>query len=357
MRSFSPVLLALLALGACNNPGTPAPGGKEPAGAPAVEEVGDTLATVDGMVIGSKAFEKAAARTAPKEGDTLSVAERHEILDRLIADKVLYQEALRKGLDQDPKVQKVMVNTLLRQEVYAQVRNSDFSEELLQAYYDAHPEEFIVPEKVQIKRILVRVTDERPEAAAQDEAARLRGLVAADPKETFKDVASKSSEDPYRRRGGDIGFVSADGKPGLDQAIVDKAFQMGVGEVSEPFKTEDGYNIIYVANKREKVERTFQQMKGSVLRKVKNEKLKELYDQYVAQLKQGAKVEIDEAKLAAVDIKQAVRAMPPGMDMNPMLSQRQAALPGADEGEDLGAIEGEGEAIDEAIGAGAGDEE
>jgi parvulin-like peptidyl-prolyl isomerase len=250
-----------------------------------------------------------------------------------------------------------MVNTLLRQEVYAQVRNSDFIEELLQAYYDAHPEEFIVPEKVQIKRILVRVTDERPEAAAQEEAARLRGLVAADPKETFKDVASKSSEDPYRRRGGDIGFVSADGKPGLDQAIVDKAFQMGVGEVSEPFKTEDGYNIIYVANKREKVERTFQQMKGSVLRKVKNEKLKELYDQYVAQLKQGAKVEIDEAKLAAVDIKQAVRAMPPGMDMNPMLSQRQAALPGADEGEDLGAIEGEGEAIDEAIGAGAGDEE
>jgi len=330
MRSWIPFLLVVgLSLGACN-PAANQPAGGPEAGATPVEEVGETLATVNGDVIGSKAFEKAAARTAPKEGETLSAEERREVLDRLIADQVLYLEALKKGLDQDPKVQKVMVNTLLRQDVYAQVRNSDFSEEMLQAYYDAHPEEFVVPEKVQIKRILVRVTDERPDAEAQAEAARLRGAVADDPKETFKDVASKSSEDPYRRRGGDIGFVAKDGKPGLDQAIVDKAWAMAVGEVSEPFKTEDGYNVIYVANKRERVDRTFQQMKGSVLRKVKNEKLKELYDQYVAQLKQGARIEVDEAKLAAVEIKQAMRAMPPGMELNPMLGQREAALPGLD---------------------------
>ena len=127
-----------------------------------------------------------------------------------------------------------------------------------------------------------------------------------------------------------MGFVSSEGKPGLDSAIVERAFEMSVGEVSEPFKTEDGYNVVYVANKRERVERTFQQMKGSVLRKVKNEKLKDLYQQYVDDLKEGANIKINEDQLSAIDIKHAVKAAPPGMQINPMLAQRDAALPGAE---------------------------
>ncbi len=342
MRSWIPfsLLLGMLVIG-CESNTTSNPAGG-PAGGPPADDIGEVIATVDGLQIGSRDFEKAAARTAPKDGSSLSDEERHEVLDRLIADKVLYKEALRLGLDQDPKVQKVMVNTLLRQEVYAQVRNSDFSEEMLQAYYDDHPEEFVVPEKVQIKRILVRVNDERSDADAMAEAERLRDMVADNPKDSFKEVASKHSEDPYRRRGGDVGFVSAEGKPGLDEAIVAKAFEMSVGEVSAPFKTEDGYNIVYVANKRERVERTFQQMKGSVLRKVKNEKLKELYQGYVDELRTGSSIEINEDKLAAIDIKAAVKAAPPGMELNPMVAERDAKLPG--------------QADDDANEEGAGDE-
>jgi len=343
MRTLIPfsLMLGLLIAGCETSTSTNPAGG--PGGGPPADDIGEVIATVDGLSIGSRDFEKAAARTAPENGESLNSEERHEVLDRLVADKVLYREALRLGLDQDPKVQKVMVNTLLRQEVYAQVRNSDFGEEMLKVYYDEHPEEFVVPEKVQIKRILVRVSDERSDADAMAEAQRLRGLVADNPKDDFKEVASKNSEDPYRRRGGDVGFVSSEGKPGLDEAIVAKAFEMSVGEVSEPFKTDDGYNIVYVANKRERVERTFQQMKGSVLRKVKNEKLKDLYQSYVDDLKTSSAIEINEDKLAAIDIKAAVKAAPPGMELNPMLAEREAKLPGA---EDAEAAEGEGDATE-----------
>lgn len=324
MRTFSLAALVIVSafFTACN-PSTDA-SKKTGAGATdataAAEDIGEVLAEVAGMKIGSVEFEKAAARTVPADGETLSDKEKREILDRLVADKVLYQEALKKGLDQDPKVQKVMVNTLLRNEVYSKVRNSDFGDEMLEAYFNEHKDEFIVPEKVQIKTILVRITDERPDAAARTEADRLRKMVMENPKDTFKDVASKYSEGPYRRRGGDIGFVSKEGKPGLDQALVDLAFTMQVNAVSEPVKTGDGYNIVYVANKREKVERTFQQMKGSVLRKVKNDKLKSLYDEYVAQLKQTTKVQVNEAKLAAVTVKHTAKPMAaPGIELNPAI--------------------------------------
>ncbi len=318
MRKLSPALLTVAALwiGACDG-GAKTSDAKTGGGAakastesPALD-IGETIADVDGVPVGSDEFKEAAARKKPEQGDTLSAAEKKEVLDRLVDEKLLYKAALSKGLDKDPKVQKVMVNTLLRQEVYANVRNSDFTDEELQAYYEAHKDEFVVPEKVQIKRILVKVSKERSESEAQAVAQEAYKQLKKDPG-SFKDVAAKISEDPYRRRGGDVGFVPRSGKPGLSDAVVEKAFTMSVEQLSEPFLTDEGVNIIYVANKRERVERTFQQMKGSVLRKVKNEKLKEMYESYVAQLRQGAKVSVDEAKLAEMEIKVGSRRPPTG---------------------------------------------
>ena len=269
---------------------------------------------VNGQKVGSKEFEEAASRKQPAEGDTLSDAEKQEILDRLVEEKLLYQKALTLGIDKDPKVQKVMVNTLLRQEVYASIRNSDFTDEELQAYYDANKDDFVVPEKAQIKRILIKITDERPEADAAALAGEVHGKLRQDIKQ-FTELAARHSEDPYRRRGGDVGFVPRTGKPGLDQAIVDKAFELNVEQLSEPFKTSEGFNIIYLANKRERVERTFQQMKGSVLRKVKNERLKEMYDTYVDGLRTSAQIRIDQDQLALVEVQASRRS--PGVRLNP----------------------------------------
>jgi peptidyl-prolyl cis-trans isomerase C len=267
----------------------------------AVIDIGRELGSANGVPVGDIEFKQAAARKAPADGKALSLAERKEVLDRLIEEKLLYKAALAKGFDKDPKVQKVMVNTLLREELYKQVKNSDYTDAELQAYYEAHKDEFEVPEKVQLKRILIKVSEKRSEADAQTEAKRIYDLVKGSP-DKFKELAGQHSEDAYRRRGGDVGFVAKSGKPGLDQEVVDKAFTLNEGQISEPFRSPEGFNIVQVAAKRERVVRTFAQMKGSVLRKVKNEKLKELYDSYVAQLRQGADIKMDEKALMEVDL-------------------------------------------------------
>ena len=336
LNSTLGVLLLGGLLAACDGSTTGSAGGEGSTtsgaeGAAAGTDIGETLATVNGVKIGTKEFEESAARKTPESGDSLSAAEKQEVLDRLVEEKLLYKAALEKGLDKDPKVQKVMVNTLLREVVYANVRNSDFTDQELEAYYEAHKEDFVVPEKVQIKRILIKIQDDRPDAAARAEAERIRAEVVKNP-DSFKDLAGQYSEDPYRRRGGDVGFVASTGKPGLDEAVVAKAFTMNVGDVSEVFLSEDGYNIITVANKRERVERTFQQMKGSVLRKVKNDKLKELYDNYVASLKTGAKIDIDQAKLDGIEISPARRPLTPGLTLEGGPAPA-GALPGGEEGD------------------------
>jgi peptidyl-prolyl cis-trans isomerase C len=329
MRSFASILMAVSLLAGCN--GGAAPGGGTPGkdGATAKPgDIGETIATVNGTPIGSKEFEENASRRTSTSGGALTADEKKEVADRMVDDVLLYNEALKRDLDKDPKVKKVMVNTLLRDEVYGNVRSADFTDQELQTYFEAHKDEFIVPEKVQVKRILIKVGDARSDADAKKQADQVRADLVKNP-DSFKDLAEKFSEDPYKRRGGDVGFVSKTGKPGLDQKVVDKAFELKNGDISEVFKTDEGYNIISIANRREEVERTFQQMKGSVLRKVKNDKLKELYDAYVAKLRAGAKIEMDDAKIQKMEVQGTKQPAGPGMTIGPNGAMRPGGgMPG-----------------------------
>jgi parvulin-like peptidyl-prolyl isomerase len=267
------------------------------AGAPvsaADAEDGDdaVIAMVNGMPVTAADFDRE-CRRAQREPDQGLNDFRSQVIDELILETLLYQEALRQELDRDPKIRKMMVNTLLKQDVYSTISTSDISEEQLRDYFDAHPEEFVVPEKVQIKRILIGVTELRGDNEARALAANLQAQAAVDPSR-FKELAMAHSDGPYARRGGDLGFVSGEGKPGVEQAVVTVAFGLGTGQVSAVFETDQGFNVVYVPNRRERVERTFEQMRGSVLRKVKSVRYLELYEAFVADLSQGAAILRDE---------------------------------------------------------------
>lgn len=331
-------------------------GGGSGGGAPdfsggATEEIGEPIAHVNGMPVGTVEFDQAASRRGPGETD-LDAAARKEVLDKLVEEKLLYQEAVRQKIDRDPKIQKMMVNTLLKKEVYGTIKNNDITDDELKKYFDEHKDEFIVPAKVQIKDILIKVEAGKTEDDAKKEAERILGEVKAKP-DQFKELAIKYSQGPYARRGGDLGFVSTKGKPGVDQKIVDEAFKMEKDQISGVIKADDGFHIITVANKREQVERTFDQMKSSVLRKVKSERYKEKYDAYVAGIKKNAKVEVDEKKLADHKIERkagpapggpgglqlggedAPGGMPGGLTIRPGGPAAGGALPaGAEEGGD-----------------------
>ena len=313
--------------------------GATPATSPDLEDEGAILATVGSVTISEREFQTAASRRPPSSGSTLSEEEKREVLDRLISEKLLYLRAVEEGLEQDPKVQKVMINTLLRDRVYSTVRNADFEDDVLRAYYDTHRDEFIIPEKIQLKRSLIRVNDDRTAEEARAEAQRIHAEIAEDPSR-FRQLASEFSEGPYKRRGGDIGYVGRDGKAGLDQDVVERGFELDEGQLSEVFETDDGFNVIFVNKRRARVERSFQQVKGAVLRKLKNERLKELYNEFVEGLREVNEVTVNEILFEAVEVSPGPQlgglpgrgpAIGPGG--GPSLPQLQARPPGATSGD------------------------
>ena len=305
--ALTPLFVILLACGG-NESKTETSNAQKESNIPAKDEgnIGEVLATINGIAIGSNDYQKIASRTSPSDGKGLNSDEKLTVLNNMIEEELLFQEAYNRGLYRDPKVRKVMINALLREEVYSQVRNSDFADAELQAYFDEHSSDFTIPEKVQFSRILIKVTSDRPDADAKAESDRIYTELKKNPAK-FRETATKISEGPYRRRGGDVGFVPRDGKPGLDEVIVEKAFTMKKGQLSQPFLTKDGYNIIYIKENREAIPRTFQQMKGSVLRKLKNEKLENMKSEYVTDLNTKAIIEKKEDKLQTIEVKPSAR--------------------------------------------------
>jgi len=273
-------------------------------GAPATLPVapsGQVVAAVGaGGVTAEDYLDRAMRSPAATTGD-MSDEERQDIIDALVTEEALWQEACAKGMYRDSKVRKIMVNLLLREEIYTNVKASDFSPDELHSYYDDHLEEFVVPEKIQVKRILLKNTPDRDAAAGLALAADLRGQLLKQP-DRFQELAAKYSDGPYKRRGGDLGYISREGKAGIDADVIAKAFELDVGEVSEPFTSESGVNLVAVVVRRERQERSFENMKGSVLRKLKNERYKELTESYVAGIKGKYPVTVYQEAIDGLDL-------------------------------------------------------
>ena len=259
------------------------------------------VAWVEGVPISMADLREALVRVVPSDPTRLepSVDQVREALTKLVEEEMLFQASMEQGLARDPKVKKVLVNQVLRDEVYSNVTNANFSEEAMLAYWEAHRQDFMVPEKVQLKRIFITTNSERSSAEAQERAEELRGLATKEGA-SFQELAVQHSEDPYKRRGGDLGFVSREGKPGISDKTIQMGFDLRDNEISEVFQTDGGFEFVMKVNTRPEVVRDFDQMKGSVLRKMKNERYTSLHEAYLNTLRQSYVVQIDEGVLATV---------------------------------------------------------
>jgi parvulin-like peptidyl-prolyl isomerase len=124
------------------------------------------------------------------------------------------------------------------------------------------------------------VTDD--EAKAKIEAIRKR---IVDGKEDFAKVAKAESDDKHSgEEGGELGtFGHGMMVPQFEQA----AFALKAGEISQPVKTQFGYHLIQV---EEKKTQPFDEVKDELKQKLGPEKVEQL----VTDLKKQNKVELNE---------------------------------------------------------------
>ncbi len=165
------------------------------------------------------------------------------------------------------------------------------------AYYDQHTDEFKQEEQVRARHILLQVNDKRTEAQA---LAQLQALKARIQKgEDFAKLAGEVSEDPSSKtQGGDLGFF---GRGRMIKEFEDAAFGARPGDVIGPVKTSFGVHLIRVEDRRPGGQRSFEEAKPQIENRLRSEraqslaeaKAKEIHDRLA---KESA---LDVAKLRA----------------------------------------------------------
>lgn len=139
----------------------------------------------------------------------------------------------------------------------------EVTEDKLHAYYDQHKDEFQAPEERKVRHILVQVA-ENADAAAMDAArAKIEDIAnRLENGEHFDVLAKEFSDDPgSKEQGGDVGWIS----PGvMAKAFEEAAYKLEKGKVSEPVRTPFGFHLIEVTEIKSGGEGSFDALRDEI---------------------------------------------------------------------------------------------
>ncbi|MDA8388753.1 MAG: peptidylprolyl isomerase [Nitrospiraceae bacterium] len=249
------------------------------------------LARVDGTEITVSAFERQ-VRDLPRAARKLvEGAGGTALLNSMIDRELLYQEAKKKGLDEDPDIKgriedtekDVLANALIERETAGKTRVGDGEARL---YYNSHPSEFRDVREVRISRIVV--PDEK-------NAARL--LAGLRKGADFGRLAAMYSADRRSAaRGGDMGYFAYGQLPARirDAVFGSKKKAGGRNAVFRVFRTGAGYGIYRITDRRT-VNYPFDKIKGALERRLADLEFEKAVQNLVSRLRKGAKIEVNRA--------------------------------------------------------------
>lgn len=217
---------------------------------------------------------------------------RQKFLDELVKKEVLYQEALKRGLDKTPEFTKkvedfkklTLASEILEKEIVSKTKVSD---QEARDYYNKHKDEFVTTSQIKASHILVKTEDE-----AKKILARLKKG------EKFEDIARKESLDKgSAQNGGDLGYFS---RGQMIPAFEKAAAALKVGELSQPVRTDYGYHIIKVIDKKTGPTVEFDRIKDMIVQRLSGERQKEAFEKYIEEVKKNYKIEVNKEALAQV---------------------------------------------------------
>ncbi|MBB3399154.1 MULTISPECIES: peptidylprolyl isomerase [unclassified Rhizobium] len=204
-------------------------------------------------------------------------------LSAAIDVKLLAQDAIAEKLDQTAEFKKRMQYLADRELHNAYFKKhvvDTVTDEEVKARYDKEVAALPKQEEVHARHILVKTEDEAKDVIKQLDAGK-----------NFADLAKEKSTDPNKADGGDLGYFT---KGRMVKEFEVAAFALEKGTYTKtPVKTDFGYHVILVEDKRDAPPPAFDQVKDQVRQLVMRDK----YLALLAAAKEKSKVEITDEPL------------------------------------------------------------
>lgn len=174
---------------------------------------------------------------------------------------------------------------LLMSDLLDSVGKEALTDAAMRQVYDDAIKQMSDEEEVRARHILIRAAP-GDEKASEEAKQKIEGVVARLKKgEDFAKLAAELTEDPSgKANGGDLGYF---GKEQMVPEFADAAFKLDKGQISDPVKTQFGWHVIKVEDKRTKQPPPFDAVKPQIEQYVMRKAQAEL----VQKLRSEAKVE------------------------------------------------------------------
>jgi peptidyl-prolyl cis-trans isomerase C len=222
-------------------------------------------AVVNGKAIPSSRVESVVKQVVAQGEQPDSPELRASVKENLIAGEVLYQEAQKRGFDNNASVkdqleavrQSIIIEALMR----AHIAKNPVKDADIQAEYDKY-KEFTGKTEYKVGHILLAT-----EAEAKAVIARLKGGAK------FEELAKDSKDAGSAATGGDLGW----GTPSALPKVFSDAFvALKKGEVtSTPVQTPSGYHVIRLEDTRPAVIPALAELKPRIGEAIQQKRLQE----------------------------------------------------------------------------------
>ncbi len=218
---------------------------------------------------------------------------KKQIIDNYVEQSLMYQEARKQGLHNDPLV-KAKIG-LYDKVILAQSLLEERLEDATKEYYENNPKEF---EKVKLAHIYIpykvagknRALDKkakvtRSEKQAKAIAEKVKAALDKNPADFEAQVAKVSEDARTQKRDGDLGWLTAEDarmKRWGWLSLVEKGFPTAQGKIVGPVQSENGFHILKIveSKKQDSFDEVKPRIRFKVQSQVKSALVKELKEKY-----------------------------------------------------------------------------
>lgn len=201
-------------------------------------------------------------------------------LEEATAQMGISAEELRESLVQAIAIEKILASRGFQEP----------DDEAAKNFYEDNKMRFERTEQVRLHHILVKVEkpDDQAEWDAAEKKAKMLRADVAKKDADFAAIAKEHSDGPMAATGGDLGFRERGLLPEEIDAV---AFQMKVGELSQPVKSPFGWHILKLADRAEAGIVPFEEISEQLKSQLKTEAINAALTTLLSELRASATVE------------------------------------------------------------------
>src|SRR5258705_3071042 len=240
------------------------------------QEANPVLAKVSGSEIRQSDVALAEEELGPSLAQMDRATKKDNVLSFLIDMKIVAKAAEDKKVENNEDFKRRLAFTrsrLLMDSLLATEGKAATTDDAMKKVYEEASKQITGEQEVHARHILVETEDE-----AKAVAEELKQCA------DFAELAKKKSKDPGASDGGDLGFFTNDQMVPEFSTV---AFALEPGKISDPVKSQFGWHIIKVEEKRSRNAPEFEQVHAQIETYV----TRKAQAEYVAKLREAAKVE------------------------------------------------------------------